>query len=158
MGVIHGSAGYEAWSRHHVSAGIGYTPKLDHHAEMMLLSFKYRYQHPVSWMFDAPSGFRWSLLPLNFGITYLLGYHERLFFDLPSHYPSKYYFPTGKRVLFTYQTLFKLNDRVDAYIDFSMIDVALASYIREPEFFYDNYDFLGLSGVTNWGFGIRYKF
>jgi len=36
--------------------------------------------------------------------------------------------------------------------------VGFISYIREPEFFYDNYDFLGLEGVTNWGFGVRYGF
>lgn len=158
MGVIHASAGYEVWDRHHFSAGLGYVPKLDSHAEMTLYSFKYRYQHPASWTFDWPADFQWSLLPFNFGITYLLGDHERLFFDLPVQYPSKYYFPTGKRLVFSYQTIFKLNEKIDAYIDFSIIDVALASYVREPDFFYENYDFLGLSGITNWGVGMRYQF
>ncbi len=158
MGVVHISAGHAFWERHHFTAGIGYVPKLDNHAEMSLYSFRYRYQHPASWEFNWPNGFQWSLLPFNVGITYLLGDHDRLFFDLPDQYPHKYYFPTGKRLVFTYQTIFRMNENVDAYIDFSIIDVGLASYVREPDFFYENYDFLGLEGITNWGVGIRYQF
>jgi hypothetical protein len=158
MGVVHVSIGTAFWQRHHVSAGIGYVPKLDDHAEMGLYSFRYRYQHPKSWQFEWPAGNTFSLLPFNMGMTYLLGDHNRLFFDLPDRYPSNYYAPTGKRLVFNYQPILRLTPKLDVYIDFSILDVGLIGYIREPDFYYDNYDFLGLDGIVTWGVGIRYQF
>jgi hypothetical protein len=52
----------------------------------------------------------------------------------------------------------RLSPELEFYIDFSVLDVGLVGYIREPDFYYDNYDFLGLDGITTWGFGMRYQF
>ena len=158
MGVGHVSLGVGISERHFVSVGVGYVPKLSSHAEMSLYSFKYRYQNPASWNFELPNGAKFSVLPFNIGFTYLLGYDDALYFDLPDQYPSEYYAPTGKRIVFNYQPIVRLNTNLELYVDFSILDVGLIGYVREPDFFYENYDFLGLSGITTWGAGMRYQF
>ncbi|MFT7110771.1 MAG: hypothetical protein ACI843_002446 [Psychrobacter glaciei] len=158
MGLVHASIGTAFWQRHNFSVGIGYVPKLDNHAEMALYSLRYRYQHPKSWQFEWPAGNTFSVLPFNVGITYLWGDDENLYFDLPDKYPDDYYAATGKRLVFNYQPIIRLSPELEFYIDFSVLDVGLIGYIREPDFYYDNYDFLGLDGITTWGFGMRYQF
>lgn len=158
MGLVHVSIGTAFWQRHNLSAGIGYVPKLDYHAEMALYSFRYRYQHPKFWQFTLPSDHQVTVLPFNVGVSLLLGDDESLYFDLPDRYPDNYYTPTGKRIVFNYQTIFMFTPELEFYIDFSVLDVGLIGYIREPDFYYDNYDFLGLDGITTWGFGMRYQF
>lgn len=157
MGLIHTSVGYELSSRHHAMAGVGYVPKLDHHKEMGLASIRYRYQHPAQW--QIPLGKQQvTIKPFNVGVGLLYASHDDLFVQLPDQYPDGYYGPTGLRAIFNYQAIFKIDQSIEAYFDLSIMDFGLAYYIREPDFFYDNYDYLGLDGITNWGVGMRYWF
>ena len=158
MGLLHVSVDFELADRHVVAPGVGYVPKSDDHNEMGLLSVRYRYEHPMQWQVPGLGGQEWSLKPFNLGVSLLYSDHDRVFLQLPEQYPDGYYGPTGLRAIFNYQAVLSMSSQFDAYLDFSVIDYGLAYYIREPDFFIDNYDFLGLEGIVNWGVGIRYRF
>jgi len=140
-----------------VSAGVGYVPKLDNHEEMSMVSLRYRYQNPYQFNFSVKDR-DFGISPVNFGMAVLVGSHKDLFVELPDKYPSGYYNPTAIRLIFNYQSILHLSEKTEVYFDISVLDVGLISYVREPEFFMDNYDYLGLEGVTNWGFGMRHQF
>lgn len=153
LGLGHASYGLEFSSKHHLLTGIGYVPKLSNHNEMMLFSVRYRYDFDTTWEIKDM-----KLKPFSIGAGFLISEHDDLFLELPSQYPDGYYAPSALRIVFNYQASLQVNPLVDMYFDLSILDVGLVSYIREPEFFYDNYDYLGLEGITNWGFGVRYAF
>ncbi len=157
MGMVHLSIGDRFFENHHLSAGVGYVPKLDNHKELSMVSVRYRYQHPSQFTFQLAER-DWSLSLLNFGVGALIGSHRDLFISLPEKYPDDYYQPTALRLIFNYQSILKVNEKTEVYFDISMLDVGFISYIREPDFFYDHYNYLGLEGVTNWGFGVRHQF
>lgn len=157
MGLVHGSVGYEFSERHHVMAGLGYVPRLDDHREMALASVRYRYQNPMQWNFEITDQ-TITFKPFNLGAGLLYAKHDDLFVSLPSQYPAGYYGPTGLRAIFNYQAIVQFDASLEVYLDISIVDFGLAYYIREPDFFYNNYDFLGLDGITNWGVGMRYWF
>ena len=155
MGLVHISAGVSVFKNHHLSSGLGYVPKLDNHHEMSLLSLRYRYQQPYQVQLTQTL----RISPLNFGLSLLVGSHEDLFVSLPSQYPDDdYYYPTAIRWLFNYQSILHLSTTLELYFDISILEVGVISYVREPSFFVDNYRFLGLEGISNWGFGFRRRF
>ncbi len=155
MGLIHISAGVTVFKNHQLSGGLGYVPKLDNHRELSLLSFRYRYQHPYRLQINKTL----KVSPLNFGFTLLVGSHKDLFVSLPSQYPDDdYYDPTAFRYLFNYQSILHLDTTSELYFDLSILEVGAISYVREPNFFVDNYRFLGLEGISYWGFGLRRRF
>lgn len=154
MGLAHGSLGYSFNDAHDVSIGIGYVPDLDNHREMTLYSVRYQYQGDT--VFNVTPSVAWQ--PFRFGFGVLIAGHDDLFVELPDQYPDGYYTPTAVRLVFNYQSVFKLTQSTEAYFDISILDVGLLTYVREPEFFQDNYDFFGLEGITNWGFGVRHQF
>lgn len=153
LGLVHASLGKVFADNHHLKAGFGYVPKMDDHVEMSMVSFAYRYQNP--WVFEVAGK---TVKPFSVGVAVLRGEHRHLFAELPERYPDGYYTPTAFRIIFNYQATVQINSDIEAYFDVSVLDVGMVSYVREPEFFIDNYDFLGLEGITNWGFGARYKF
>ncbi|MEH6347503.1 MAG: hypothetical protein V7785_20575 [Bermanella sp.] len=157
MGMVHASYGDSFFDNHHLSAGMGYVPKLDNHAEMTLFSLRYRYQNPYRFDFNV-EGHDFQFSPVNFGTSLLYGNHSDLFLELPDQYPKGYYKPTALRIIFNYQSILHISDKTEVYFDISILDVGLITYVREPEFFMDNYDYLGLEGITNWGFGLRRHF
>lgn len=153
MGLAHVSYGSVFAERHNVLVGIGYVPKLSYHREMLLYSLRYRYDHSASWQVAGM-----TLKPFSVGTGLLVGDHSDLFYRLPDKYPEGYYTPTAFRIVFNYQASLQVTPKLNAYFDMSIIDVGLVGYVREPEFFNDNYRYLGLEGITNWGFGARYVF
>ena len=157
LGLAHVSVGEDFFENHYFSAGIGYVPKLSEHHEMSMFSLSYRYQNPQQFSFQVAKR-QWSLSVLNFGVSALVGNHDALFTRLPDQYPDDYYQPTAIRLIFNYQSILKVSNTMEFYFDISMLDVGLVTYVREPEFFMDNYDYLGLEGVTNWGLGVRHFF
>jgi hypothetical protein len=154
MGLVHASVGYRFAEKHDLSLGLGYVPDLSYHEEMFLYSARYQFQGSTHFM--LPGDIRWQ--PFRFGLSLLVAEHPDLYKQLPEQYPDGYYTPTAVRVIFNYQSTFDINAKTQLYWDISMLDVELASYIREPEFFIDNYEFFGLTGVTNFGFGVRHMF
>ena len=153
LGLGHVSYGSEYNNRHSVLAGVGYVPSLSNHKEMMLYSLRYRYDFSKRWNINDM-----TFNPFSLGLGLLMSDHDDLFLELPTQYPDGYYAPSALRIIFNYQAILQVKPHFQVYLDISVLDVGFISYIREPEFFYDNYDFLGLEGVTNWGFGVRYGF
>ncbi len=157
MGMVHASIGGTFSDNHHISTGVGYVPKLDNHEEMSLLSLRYRYQNPYQFNFKVNDA-NYSFSPVSFGTSVLVGSHKDLFVQLPDQYPDGYYKPTAIRLVFNYQSTLKISKQTQVYFDISVLDVGLMSYVREPKFFIENYNYLGLEGVSNWGFGLRHFF
>ncbi len=156
MGVAHVNAVAQSENGHEFNLGAGFVPKMSDHREMGLLSLGYGYQGDTRLEFrDAPG---YALKPWYFGAGFLYGDHDELFLSLPDQYPSGYYAPTALRILFHYRMTLETPSRWQFYMALTALDVGVISYIREPDFFYDNYEFLGLSGITNLGFGARYRF
>lgn len=153
LGLGHVSIGNIFEPNHSILAGVGYVPKLSNHKEMMLYSFRYRYDNPYALKIK-----NMKLKPFSLGAGFLMSGHDDLFLELPTQYPKGYYAPSALRIIFNYQATLEVTPVVDMFIDISILDVGLISYVREPDFFYDNYDYLGLEGITNWGFGVRYAF
>jgi len=153
MGLLHVSYVNEYDNQHSVLVGLGYVPKLSNHKEMLLHSLRYRYDFAKTWQVKDM-----ILNPLSLGVGLLVSSHDDLFLDLPAQYPDGYYAPSAMRIIFNYQATLQIRPHFQAYFDVSVLDVGLISYIREPDFFYDNYDYLGLEGITNWGVGVRYGF
>ena len=153
MGMVHLSYGARFADHHSVQAGAGYVPKRSDHAEMTLYSIRYRYDSGIAWTIGNI-----TLNPFSLGTGLLIGNHRELFVKLPERYPDGYYTPSALRLVFNYQATLNLNQHWQTYFDISILDVGLLGYVREPEFYYNNYDFLGLEGITNWGFGARYAF
>lgn len=153
MGLVHVAYGARFADHHAVQVGAGYVPKRSDHAELTLFSLRYRYDSSVRW---AVAGM--TLNPFSIGSGLLIGNHHDLFVKLPDRYPDGYYTPSALRLVFNYQATLQIDPHWQAYVDFSVLDVGLLGYVREPEFYIDNYDYLGLEGITNWGFGVRYEF
>lgn len=154
MGLVHVSMGKQFFNHHYFSSGLGYVPKLDNHSEMSMFSVRYRYQHPY-----RPNIYKhFTMSPINLGLGILVASHKDLFVELPNQYPDDYYHPTATRVIINYQNIIHLAPRMELYFDLSILDVGLISYVRQSNFFRDNYRYLGLEGITNWGFGLRHRF
>jgi len=152
MGLAHASYGARLDS-HNLMIGIGYVPELSYHKEMLLYSLRYRYENPTSWDIKGM-----AFTPFNFGVGVLIGDHPDLFVQLPERYPDGYYTPSAFRIIFNYQAALQVTPQLQAYFDMSIMDVGFIGYIREPDFYHDNYDYIGLEGIMNWGFGARYVF
>jgi len=157
QGALHLSYGLTFAKKHHLSMGVGFVPELDNHEEMTITSIKYRYEGetriPVA-LFNKPV----EISPINFGITSISGHQDEIHRKNPEYLPSGYYMPTARRVLFNYQTILKFDQTTEAYVDWTILDVGLINYVRNFEFYKDNYDYLGLEGVVSYGFGLRKKF
>lgn len=158
MGSIHTSFGIAVKDRHNFLFGVGYVPEMHDHEEMGLLSFRYRFDSAIVWDLPEFAGMRWQLRPINIGLGVLHSLHHDLAFHSPSNTPDGYYGPQDTRLTFNYQAVVRFNSNVEAYIDFSMIEMGISGYVKEFTFYKDNYDFLGLEGVVNWGVGMRYRF
>jgi len=159
LGLINLSYGWIFFDNHQVSVGAGYIPELKNHHELMLFSFKYRYQGSTTYKLNSISP-TIKLSPVNFGVTGIVANNAKLFTRLtkPDKVPDDYYYPTGERFLVNYQLLLSLNEALGIYMDFSIIDTGLFSYVRNFNFYVDNYNYLGLEAVVNYGIGVRMTF
>jgi len=157
QGALHLSYGIKFAEKHHLSIGVGFVPELDNHEEMTITSFKYRFEGDTRYPVDL-FGKEFEISPVNFGITSISGHQNEIHRKTPEYLPSGYYIPTARRVLFNYQTILKFDKTTEAYVDWTVLDVGLINYVRNFEFYVDNYDFFGLDGIVSYGLGLRKKF
>ncbi|MBU2882926.1 hypothetical protein KO525_18230 [Psychrosphaera sp. B3R10] len=157
MGMAHISFGLTLHKNHNFSIGIGFVPELDSHEEMTLTSLKYRYEGDTR-IESELFGTSITISPFNFGLASLIGHQDEIYKKSPDYLPDGYYFPTAKRVIFNYQTVVSFNSDLQVYMDWSVLDVGLINYVRNFEFYNDNYDAFGLEGIVSYGFGIRKRF
>ena len=91
--------------------------------------------------------------PYSFSVTVLRGEDNDIYKTLPDDIPKDYYLPSARRVIFSMQTNFVLQDGVEFYWDWSVLDIGLINYVRNFEFYRDNYRFLGLECILFYGIG-----
>lgn len=156
VGLAHVFYGLTFADKHTVSAGVGYVPDLPDHDDMTLFSLKYRFTPNKRYYFEAMGDeIEWQ--PYSFSVTLLQGEDNDIYSKLPSHIPDNYYQPSARRIIFGMQTNFVIKDNIELYWDWSVLEVGLVNYVRNFEFYRDNYDFLGLEGIVSYGVGVRVK-
>lgn len=154
VGLGHAFYSYTFINKHTLSIGAGYVPELADHDDMTLLSLKYRYTPTKSYPFiSIGQEIMWK--PYSFSVTVLRGEDNDIYKTLPDDIPKDYYLPSARRVIFSMQTNFVLQDGVEFYWDWSVLDIGLINYVRNFEFYRDNYRFLGLEGILSYGIGFR---
>jgi hypothetical protein len=142
---------------HSFGIGIGHVKQSNKNDSMQIYNSFYSYSCFSPLAFSVAS-FGFKLKPCNIGASLIYSDSSQLFGNLPDHYPSDYYYSTAIRSMLNYQISLDINHHINIYLDFNVIDIALISYIRNNEFFRDNYNYLGMEGVTNYGFGARWVF
>lgn len=157
MGRVHVSYGMTLKQNHNISIGVGYVPELRQNEEITITSIKYRYTGDTSYHINLKE-IPIEIKPFNFGITGITGHQDEIYTKSPPELPKGYYVPTARRVLFNYQVTAKLGRSTELYIDWSVLDVGMINYVRNFKFYKDNYKYLGLDGIVNYGFGIRKLF
>ncbi len=157
MGLGHLSYGWELSQRHNISIGLGGVPEMDNHDDMYIFSIRYRYQRGSIYEFDVFDQ-HIKLRPGSFGVTGISGRDNDLYRELPDKYPDGYYYSTARRLIFNYQVNLMLDDKIELYLDFSALDVGVVNYVRNFDFYRENYRFLGLDGIFTYGFGTRLRF
>ncbi|MUH72584.1 hypothetical protein [Psychrosphaera haliotis] len=156
-GSVHAAIGYELASKHFVSLGLGYVPSESDRDAFNIYSLNYMYRGTTEYSFSAWDN-EINLKPINFGVSTIYADHEALFFSLPDGIPSGYYAPTALRILFEYELAAEISSDTDVFIKWSVLDVGLINYARNYSFYRDNYELLGLAGISSWGVGIRKAF
>jgi hypothetical protein len=157
MGLGHVSYGIEFSQRHNWSIGLGYVPELSYHDEMTIFSARYRYQRGSIYEFDLFK-YHVRMRPGSFGLTFISGRDDDIYRELPNRYPEGYYYSTARRMIFNYQWNFLIEDNVEVYLDLSALEVGVVNWVRNNEFYRDNYRFFGLDGIFTYGFGTRWRF
>lgn len=156
MGAAHLSYGATFWQKHTFSLGVGAVPELDYHDDMLIFSLKYRYtpawEKPFTW-FDHKMTWR----PVSFSTAIIQGQDNDIYRKLPDDIPDGYYPPSATRILFSMQTNVDVTDRLEAYWDWTVLDVGLINYARNFNFYRDNYKYAGLGGIVSFGVGVRVK-
>ena len=156
MGAAHLSYGATFWDKHTFSLGIGGVPELNNHDDMLIFSLKYRYtpawEKPFTFM-DYDMIWR----PVSFSTAIIQGQDNDIYRELPDDIPSGYYPPSATRILFSMQTNVDVTKDIQAYWDWTILDVGLINYIRNFDFYRDNYKYGGLEGIVSFGVGVRVK-
>lgn len=144
-----------SWGSHEIKLGTGYVEESTSSPEFNLFNINYNYNcfSPVH-INTINANFNWCKL----GLGLVHNTSNKLFTKLPSKYPDDYYYPTSTRMIFNYDLSLKFQNKIEIYTTFVAIDVGLSTYLRNADFFIDNYEFFGLSGVFNYGIGVRYDF
>lgn len=156
-GLFHVSYGATFSEKHSVSLGVGYVPHFSFHEKMFLVSAKYQYWGATT--FSLPFIETNTVVrPFNFAISTITGFSDDIYRKNPDHIPGGYYVPTARRLLFSYQPSFELDTKTQAYMSLTMLDVGLINYIRNFDFYTENYHYMGLEGVMSFGFGIRKQY
>jgi hypothetical protein len=156
MGALHLSYGATLWDKHTFSLGVGVVPELNYHDDMMIFSFKYRFtpvwEKPFTFM-DYDMVWR----PVSFSTAIIQGKDNDIYRRLPDDIPDGYYAPTATRILFSMQTNVDITKDIEAYWDWTVLEVGLVNYIRNFDFYRDNYKYGGLEGIVSFGVGLRIK-
>lgn len=144
------------FGRHKINMLIGYVPEDVGGIEIWQLDFKYDW-HPYQTIpLGAPQE-NIRLDPFYMGISVIYGDHNDLFLEQPEQYPTGYYSPTALRYTLNFGASLRY-DKYTFFLEYSALDVGVVAYIKHPEYFIDNYNYLGLEGIGSLAFGIKFKF
>ena len=142
--------------RHKINMLIGYVPESIGGVEVWQLNFKYDW-HPLQTIYFKASQENIRLDPFYIGISVIYGSHKDLFLDEPEQYPTGYYPPTALRYTLNLGASLQ-HGRHTFFLEYTALDVGLVNYINHPDFFIDNYDFLGLEGIGSLAIGVKFEF
>ena len=144
------------FERHKVNMLIGYVPESIGGVEIMQLDFKYDWHPFQAIQLETPYE-NFSIDPYYIGMSIIYGDHDDLFLELPDQYPSGYYQPTALRYALNVGTSLR-HGRHTFFIEYSILDINLITFIKHPKFFIDNYDYFGLEGLGSLAIGVKYHF
>ena len=144
------------FGRHKINMLIGYVPEDVGGVEVWQFDFKYDWHPSQAILFGAPKE-NIRLDPFYIGISLIYGVHDDLFVELPEQYPNDYYPSTALRSTLNIGASLQYG-RHTIFLEYTALDVGLISYIKNPDFFIDHYDFLGLEGIGSLAIGVKFEF
>lgn len=144
------------FGRHKINMLIGYVPEDVGGVEVWQFDFKYDWHPSQAIPFGDPQE-NIRLDPFYIGISVIYGAHNDLFLDEPEQYPTGYYPPTALRFSLNIGASLQYG-RHTFFLEYSALDVGLIAYRKHPEFFIDNYDYLGLEGIGSLAIGVKFEF
>jgi len=155
LGFVTAGIGRDS-GRHQINLLLGYVPEEVSGVEIWQLSFKYDWHPSQDISLGAPEG-NIRLEPFYIGISAIYGYHENLFTDEPDQYPNGYYPSTSLHYTLNIGAALKYG-RHTFFLEYTALDAGIVAYIKNPEFFRDNYDYLGLEGIGSMAIGFKFAF
>lgn len=144
------------FEHHKINMLIGYVPENIGGIEIMQLNFKYDWHPFQAIQFETLHENIW-IDPYYMGISIIYGDHDNLFLKLPEQYPSGYYQPTALRYTLNIGASLQYS-RHTFFIEYSILDVNLVTFIKHPKFFTDNYGYFGLKGIGSLAIGVKFEF
>lgn len=144
------------FGRHKINMLIGYVPEDVGGVEIWQYNLKYDW-HPLQTISYGGPQENILLDPFYAGISVIYSAHDDLFVDEPEQYPSGYYPPTALRYTLNIGASLQYG-RHTYFIEYTALDIGLIAYIKNPEFFINNYDFLGLNAIGSLAIGVKFEF
>lgn len=144
------------FGRHKINMLIGYVPEDVGGVEVWQYNFKYDWHPSQAIPFGSPQE-NIRLDPFYIGVSVIYSAHDDLFLELPEQYPSGYYQPTALRYTLNIGASLQYG-RHTFFIEYSIPDVNLVTFIDHPKFFTDNYDYFGLEGIGSLAIGVKFEF
>ena len=159
------SAGYHGFialgvgmdfERHKINMLIGYVPEDIGGFEIWQYNFKYDWHPFQAIQLETPYE-NISIDPYYIGMSIIYSDHDDLFLEPPEQYPSGYYQPTALRYTLNVGASLQ-HGRHTFFIEYSILDINLVTFIKHPKFFTDNYDYFGLEGLGSLAIGVKFEF
>ena len=144
------------FGRHKINMLICYVPEDVGGVEIWQFDFKYDW-HPLQAIPFGSTQENIRLDPFYIGISVIYGAHDDLFLREPEQYPTGYYPPTALRFTLNFGASLQYV-RHTFFLEYSALDVGLIAYRKHPEFFIDNYDYLGLEGIGSLAICVKFEF
>ena len=144
------------FGRHKINMLIGYVPEDVGGVEVWQYNLKYDWHPFQAIQLETPYENIW-IDPYYIGMSIIYGDHDDLFLELPEQYPSGYYPPTALRYTLNVGASLQ-HGRHTFFIEYSILDVNLVTFIKHPKFFTDNYDYFGLEGLGSLAIGVKFEF
>ncbi len=155
LGFIAAGVGKD-FGRHRINMLIGYVPEDVGGVEVWQYNFKYGW-HPSEDIHLGVLDKNIRLNPFYIGASAIYGYHDDLFVNEPGQYPDDYYPPTALRFTLNIGASLQHGQHM-FFLEYTALDTGLVAYIKNPEFFMDNYDYLGLEGIGSLAIGVKFNF
>lgn len=153
LGYIAAGVGRD-FKNHDVNLLIGYVPEHIGGQEIWQLALKYAWHPFEGFGHTSVQGEHSVWDPFYLGLSVIYGHHSELFVTPPDQYPDNYYPSTAFR--FTLNVGTSLNFKSSTiFLEFSALDLGLIAYLENPEFFNENYDYLGLEGIGSLAIGFK---
>lgn len=141
---------------HKVNILVGYVPENFGGVGLWQFNFKYDWHPSQAIPLGAPQE-NIRLDPFYIGLSVIYGVHDDLFVNLPPQYPAGYYPATARHYTLNIGASIQYSSHT-FFLEYTALGVGLITYKRNPEYFLNNYDYLGLESIGSLAIGVKFEF